>query len=435
MNSKAFAELLAVQIAAADAAARSYEVGVIQRTPVPDLSSEQVSILANLARETWNLRLDIDSSNETSRNYIAPALAQNLSDESSSLNRRIIKIENEINGIVAEILELDCEAISTDHQDVTHAENSTVEPVVSWLVGVAFGRFSSSLETLSTGDARSRRSPFDAPRLMSPGMAGAESSQSGILTSDRSHEHCLVEKVERIAESTTFDLEFDSSWIERGFFESHLAQYSESRRNAPIYWPISTESGSYTLWFYYHRLTDQTLYKAVNDFVDPKLKQTLRQLADLRAIKDRASSQEKELAQLTELESDLTQFKADLLEIAAFWKPNLNDGVQITAAPLWKFFRLTKWRNKLKKTWSELESGKYDWSHLALSIWPDRVVREKCTTDRSIAIAHDLEEKLWHEVEIEKTSKTGRVTKKMVWQYKELSDDELDAIVEEVKGR
>ena len=178
-----------------------------------------------------------------------------------------------------------------------------------------------------------------------------------------------------------------------------------------------------------------TLYKAVNDFVDPKLKETLRQLADLRAIKDRSSAQEKELAELTELESELEQFKADLLEIAAFWDPNLNDGVQITAAPLWKFFRLTKWRNKLKKTWSELRSGKYDWAHLALSIWPERVVKEKCITDRSIAIAHDLEEQLWEEVEVTKTTKSGRTSTKMEWRPKDLTEAELDQIVKQVKAR
>ena len=175
-------------------------------------------------------------------------------------------------------------------------------------------------------------------------------------------------------------------------------------------------------------------YKAVNDFVDPKLKETHGQFADLLANKDRSSVQEKELAQLTELESELKQFKADLLEIASFWKPNLNDGVQITAAPLWKFFRLTKWRNKLKKTWEELESGKYDWAHLALSTWPDRVVREKCTTDRSIAIAHDLEDELWEEVEEVSVTKGGREIKKMVWKPRKLSPSELDAIVEQVKS-
>ncbi|MBM6395282.1 hypothetical protein JQC79_05865 [Ochrobactrum anthropi] len=44
----------------------------------------------------------------------------------------------------------------------------------------------------------------------------------------------------------------------------------------------------------------------------------------------------------------------------------------------------------MKDTWTKLEKGDYDWAHLAMAYWPDRV-REKCKTDKSLAIAHDLE--------------------------------------------
>ena len=47
------------------------------------------------------------------------------------------------------------------------------------------------------------------------------------------------------------------------FFDDHLKRYSKSRRQAPIYWPLSTASGSCTLWIYYHRLNDQMLYTCV----------------------------------------------------------------------------------------------------------------------------------------------------------------------------
>ena len=59
------------------------------------------------------------------------------------------------------------------------------------------------------------------------------------------------------------------------FFADHLKRYSKSHRKAPIYWPLQTPSGSYTLWLYYHRLNDQTLYTCVNDFVE---KSKLREL-------------------------------------------------------------------------------------------------------------------------------------------------------------
>jgi len=80
-----------------------------------------------------------------------------------------------------------------------------------------------------------------------------------------------------------------------------------------------------------------------------------------------------------------------LLRWAPCWKPNLNDGVMITACPLWKLFRLPKWRRDLETCWKELEAGEYDWAHLACSLWPERV-KEKCRTDRSIAIAHGLKD-------------------------------------------
>jgi hypothetical protein len=189
------------------------------------------------------------------------------------------------------------------------------------------------------------------------------------------------------------------------FFAEHLKRYSKSRRQAPIYWPLSTPSGSYTLWLYYHRLTDQTLYTCVNDFVEPKLKQVTDEIRSLQTAEGRGRKAGKEYEQLTQLELELKDFRDELLRLAKFWKPNLNDGVQITAAPLWRLFQYRPWQKKLKETWEALEAGEYDWAHLAYSIWPDRV-REKCKTDKSLAIAHGLEE-LYQEPEKPVKKKRG----------------------------
>ena len=174
------------------------------------------------------------------------------------------------------------------------------------------------------------------------------------------------------------------------FFDDHLKRYSKSRRAAPIYWPLSTPSGSYTLWLYYHRLTDQTLYSCVNDFVEPKLKQVNDTVATLQRRANRSRLEEQELEQQSGFALELAAFRDELLRIARIWQPNLNDGVQITAAPLWRLFQHRAWQKRLKETWEKLEAGDYDWAHLAYTIWPDRV-REKCKTDKSLAIAHGLE--------------------------------------------
>ena len=91
------------------------------------------------------------------------------------------------------------------------------------------------------------------------------------------------------------------------------------------------------------------------------------------------------------LEAELKELQDELLRLAPTWKPNHDDGVQITAAPLWRLFRHRPWQTVLKETWEKLEKGDYDWAHLAMTYWPDRV-REKCRTDKSLAIAHDLED-------------------------------------------
>ena len=237
-------------------------------------------------------------------------------------------------------------------------------------------------------------------------------SWPGILVDDDGHEEdieCRVREVLRIIWGDRADaIEAEACQIlgtrtlrehfrkPTAFFADHLKRYSKSRRQAPIYWSLSTPSGSYTVWLYYHRLTDQTLYACVNDFIEPKLRQVNDEANRLRQQGGRSSAQERELERLNDLQQELAGFRDELLRIARFWRPNLNDGVQITAAPLWRLFQHRPWQKTLKETWEKLEAGDYDWAHLAMSIWPERVV-PKCVTDRSLAIAHDLEDLFWVE--------------------------------------
>jgi len=192
-----------------------------------------------------------------------------------------------------------------------------------------------------------------------------------------------------------------------GFFSDHLNAYSKSRRQAPIYWPIGSSSGAYTLWIYYPSLTGQTLYTAINDFVEPKLKQVG---ADVTVLRNKGSTRtrddEKQFEALQAFELELIELRDTLLKLAPTYKPNHDDGVQISAAPLWSLFRHKPWQKVLKDTWAKLEKGDYDWSHLAMNYWPERV-REKCKTDKSLAIAHGLED-LYIEPEVAPKKTRGR---------------------------
>lgn len=181
------------------------------------------------------------------------------------------------------------------------------------------------------------------------------------------------------------------------FFADHLSRYSRSRRKAPIYWPLSTESGSYTVWIYYPRLSADTLYRAVTEHLEPKLTRVSQCLAQVEGRQREADGREaarlaQEVSELVALRDEIRDLREEFLRVAHLpYRPNLDDGVQITAAPLWRVFRHKPWCKTLEDTWKALKKGDYDWAQLAYAIWPDRV-REKCKTDRSLAIAHGLEE-------------------------------------------
>ena len=181
-----------------------------------------------------------------------------------------------------------------------------------------------------------------------------------------------------------------------GFFAAHLKRYSKSRRQAPIYWSLSSSGGGYTIWLYYHRFRRDTLFQALNDFAKPKLQHERSKLDRLRAeaghlpTKSQREAIESQASQVSELEG----FNEELARVAPLWNPDLNDGVLINFAPLWRMIGHTPWRKTVKECWDALCSGDFDWAHLAMHLWPERVVPQ-CAKDASLAIAHGLENVFW----------------------------------------
>lgn len=430
-NSHAFALLVSMQLAAGDAAARSYENGVIQKTPVAELGAAQKSSLAAFARRAWSLQRTLDTVSEVSHAFMLPAvLRSRLGDyDPSAIEAELASVKAKIDEIAFELYGFAAvdraaalgsddevaaeEAINDDEGDEDGAEDEapSADALMSWGVGVAFGRFDRGLATGERA-APPEPEPFDPLPVRSPGMLPDSATpfhqHSGFLVDDLGHPHDLGRLVEQVLESVDAPVTEDvRRWLQKDFFAFHLKRYSKSRRKAPIYWPLSTASGSYTLWLYYPSLSDQTLFTAVNDFVDPKLVDVRKELQTLRDKgAGRSKQDEKNLEVLASLEHELADLRDSLLEIAPKYRPNHDDGVQITASPLWKLFRHKPWQKVLKDTWAKLEKGDYDWAHLAMNYWPQRV-REKCISDKSLAIAHALEE-LYVEPEAVPTGTRGR---------------------------
>ena len=282
--------------------------------------------------------------------------------------------------------------------------------VISWVVGIAFRRWSATIpETLVGVDAYTLLStpPTKPPALEladgidilvdDPGFEGSQPHRNNFLRRLRDTFDLLWgDKAQKIEQEFCDILRVPNlrEYFCRsgGFFQNHLQLYSKARRKAPIYWPLSTESGTYTLWIYYHRLSDQTLFTCVNDFLDPKLSEIEGDLERLSRSEHIDRNKRERQDNLLELKAELKSMRSQLLDIARLpYKPNLFDGVLINASPLWPMCRHKAWQNELKTCWEDLRKGEYDWSHMAYNIWPDRV-RNACSEDRSLAIAHGLED-------------------------------------------
>lgn len=430
---------------------RFFQSAYVRLLPIPEINTIQDE-LSSAARQSLFLCQLHCCGDECSRIFIADWISISLSKRENNfratleytlelLKKReseLLLIKNKINQLVQSTyafeesdIELLLSRIGTstartlpgDQDFVSEGTNSLLFSHLSYLIGIVFGRW--NVRCLAEQNTlKPSPDPFTTPHICPPGMLKnikgvpveinelpenypIHLSCNGILVDDFNCQKDIIRKLHEAIEviwknnandmeqelCNAFNIDSLRDYFSKPniFFANHLKRYSKKRRQAPIYWPLSTPSDSYTLWLYYHRLTDQTLYTCVNDFVDPKLKQATENAAVLRNKTTRSTQEEKDLEELINLELELTDFRDELLRIAKFWKPNLNDGVQITAAPLWKLFQHKPWQKKLKETWEKLEKGDYDWAHLAYSIWPERV-KEKCKTDKSLAIAHDLEE-------------------------------------------
>ena len=425
-NSLPFRALVALQLARTELA-QSYEVGLIQQTPVPVLAAGDIQVLSGLARRCWALRRSLDAGNETSPAFVLPSVLNERITrfDPSATNAMLESLERQIDGLVFKLYgigkedraAIEASACRAPGEVVTVAEQgeddgdsdeevpvsgATRDLLSSWLVGVAFGRFDPGIAT-GEGALPPEPEPFDPLPSRSPGMypEGDEpADRPEILVDDEGHADDLAACALAVAESVQVDVpENFRRWLANEFFPLHMKMYSKSRRKAPIYWQLATPSASYSAWLYIHAFTKDTLFRVQNEYVAPKLAHEERRLESLAdELREGATAaQRKQLAAQEALVEELRGFLEEVKHVAPLWNPNLDDGVIINFAPLWRLVPQNRsWQKELKATWAALCEGEYDWAHLAMHFWPERVV-PKCAKDRSLAIAHGLEEVFWVE--------------------------------------
>ncbi|HEY3443615.1 MAG TPA: BREX-1 system adenine-specific DNA-methyltransferase PglX [Paludibaculum sp.] len=273
---------------------------------------------------------------------------------------------------------------------------SFVQSFVSYLVGCVLGVWDIQ-RALDKSNGASSLIPTDPLPRYSPGQLNSETgldqsdgsrqrATEGVLVDDEEHVDDIVRRVRDVVEvlfkERSEEIEHETSHVlgvrelrdyfrkatKGGFWDDHVSRYSNSRRNAPIYWLLQSSKRNYALWLYYHRLDKDLLFKALVNYVEPKIRLESSRLQALRS--ERAAVGEfgkeakwlaKEVEQQEDFISELRDFEDKLRRAANLHlEPDLNDGVVLNIAPL---HELVPWK-EAKNYWDELLGGKYDWSSI-----------------------------------------------------------------------
>lgn len=484
LASQPYRKLIEISLAAGDevksgTASRSYEVGIIQNLPWPQISQADVTMLNETGKKLVEKVREKDTFNEIKKAFIAPFIdkdkgvlemavlfQRNLEQESCEILDLAAEADIKVSGLLGvpspsrekvfgedagtlcalpdrsfsmdfnetycqsihdtireEIeesggnrqiavksfyasrrLEVLAKSLNSNPRNIAKeaAERNLIpdgllvefaKTYLSYTIGCIFGRWD---VRFATGDSPEPQlpDPFSPLGLFSPGMISPETDLSGyplkidsdgIIVDEQGHPDDLAMGIRRVfeiiwgdrAESIEkeickiLDIEDLRDYFNKtssgGFWDDHIRRYSESRRKAPIYWLLQSGKKSYALWLYYHRLDKDTLFKAQNQYVEPKLNLETKRLNTLLNQKEGLTGselkrKEKEIEQQEELVTEIEDFLDKLKRVASLnLEPDLNDGVVLNIAPLWE---LVPWK-EAKKYWNDLLAGKYEWSSIS----------------------------------------------------------------------
>ena len=431
------------------------EAGYVGSIPSPHSSYTNSTLTVERMRRAHQILLEAAACIPESQVFHWPlSVAGDTNCTINSTYENISKMSTELKGIFQEndkALEQSIGISTDDHVpweyriwDISNCiyetNNANLSKVIaidyiSYLLGHAFGRW----EYRETSIVSSiLKNPFQPVKPRCPALRNINvDTAEKILVDDPGHVLDISSAIEsahnalvsikavapgelQLAQMLMTNKESDLRILIRSdLFQVHIERYSKSRRKAPIYWHLATPTASYSIWLYYHQFTRDTFFRLLNDHVVPKLQHEERKLTSI--IQDvgpnPTSSQRKEIEDQDTFIDELRTFRDEVEKVAPLWNPNLNDGVILNFAPLWRLVPHNRsWQGECKKTWEKLCKGDYDWTKLAIHLWPERVV-PKCADDRSLAISHDLEEIFWYEDEDGK------------WHQKSVSQKEIDDLV------
>lgn len=294
------------------------------------------------------------------------------------------------------------------HLGLVH-ENQRIDEAfkhLSWAIGVLLGRFTASVPSHLHGllylSALDDLDGLEQSRKLDCNVGSqAIASLQSILTA-----HWGEEKAKELWKGLQ-DVLAPKSTLGEYIRTDAFAKHKEIYENRPIYFPLVSSKKNFFVWVNIHQWNDGTLNSILANYLRPDLNLLEARIRRLRedslsatdkkvrnALENEVARLDKWLDELREFIAKVTQLAEKgpapkLQEVEAPYVMDLDDGVMVNSASLWELVQ-PLWKDP-KKWWDILSkpAGKkdFDWSHLAMRYWPNRVM-EKVKKDPSLAVAH-----------------------------------------------
>jgi hypothetical protein len=388
---------------------RKTDTRAIKLLPIDPVIVESLDDITQPVRDLIAVFAEKEYSTETSALFIRPwserldcqghvkeqkALMRRASEAQASIDesaQAAFGIEGRIDNSIENRQSLVSRAWSKQELSPRHFHQA----IVSYLVGVSFGRWDLRIASEAESVASRLMDPFASVPAVPPAMlgGGGESSlrnppvgyplelpQNGLLVDEPGRRWdlvaCLNDAAKSIGNSAEAALEEGLNaldgrtlrdYLRKGFFKSHLSQYSKSRRKAPIYWQLTVPTKSWGVWIYAPALSRETLYEVASEAAR---RERLAAETIARLQREQQEGGNGPLRQTIEqldaeltLAEELRLFRTEAKRVAGLgWEPTLDDGIVLCAAPLADLFpawpEATKVRDKLR-------GGHYDWAAVA----------------------------------------------------------------------
>jgi hypothetical protein len=408
------------------------ENGYVSLLPIPEIAPQKAAILRKIVSEIVLIlrseyRFDLENMETVG---ITKSLLQNGlrldNDYYKILKNHLDCLENKLEQEVVSLYNLSdeayqylknksvsCPTIYQAHFSEFSQKDYFCKKLFDYIVGLTFGRWNIDFSTAAQIPP-TLKDPFEELPINPPGMlqtalglpiASNEIRRNypitvawdGILVDDSDHPKDIITYVRDVLEiffpvraeiteqeaCQVLDVRSLREYFRKsgngGFWMDHVKRYSKSRRKAPIYWLLQSSHKNYAVWLYYHRLDKDLLFKALTQYVEPKIRLEEERLKSLRTQRSQfgtggkqAKDMDKDLESQEDLLVELEDFRDKLRRAADLGlEPDLNDGVVLNIAPLWE---LVPW-GEAKKYWEELLEGKYEWSSIGKQLWLKGMVK------------------------------------------------------------